>query len=71
MGCATAKPKRVTLLIIIDSPPPSLPSSMHIIDLPFNQFQCPASKLPLSEKLNQPAMLSSQPTNEGKESQAH
>lgn len=34
MGCATAKPKRATLLIIIDSPPPSLPSSMHIIDLP-------------------------------------
>ncbi|CAD8101045.1 unnamed protein product [Paramecium sonneborni] len=69
MGCATAKPKRVTLLIIIDSPPPSLPSSMHIFDFAFNQFECPAAKLPLFEKQNQPVILSSQPTNEGRESQ--
>ncbi|CAD8186472.1 unnamed protein product [Paramecium octaurelia] len=70
MGCATAKPKRATLLIIIDSPPPSLPSSMHIIDLPLNQIDCPAAKLPLFEKKNQATILSSQPTNEGRESQA-
>ncbi|CAD8152318.1 unnamed protein product [Paramecium octaurelia] len=71
MGCMSTKPQRTSLIIIIDSPPPSLPSSMHIIDLPSNQAFCPAGKLQQFEKQNQALILSSQPTNEGKESQAH
>lgn len=46
MGCASTKPRRTSLIIIIDSPPPSLPSSMHLIDLPTNQTFSLAAKLP-------------------------
>lgn len=34
MGCGTIKPKKTTMKIIIDSPPPSLPPSLNIINTP-------------------------------------
>lgn len=39
------------MLIIIDSPPPSLPSSKSIINVPQCETLFPASKLPVFKKL--------------------
>ncbi|CAD8080828.1 unnamed protein product [Paramecium primaurelia] len=71
MGCGSTNQKRTSLIIIIDSPPPSLPSSMHIIDLPTNQTFNLGAKLQQFEKSNLALMLSSQPTNEEKDQQKH
>lgn len=70
MGCRSSKQKKTTLVqIIIDSPPPSLPQTMHIINLPFCQEVHPASQLPIFEKRRdvpvENKLFESFPTNEG------